>query len=41
MTKRKMSYKEFYKVSKQSGTVRRALKDDAGFRKWYKKKKRK
>jgi hypothetical protein len=37
MPKAKSSYKEFYEVSKQAGTVRRALKDDAGFRKWYNK----
>jgi hypothetical protein len=38
--KSQMSYSEFYKVVKKSGTVKKALRDDAGFRKWYEQKRK-
>jgi hypothetical protein len=32
-----MDYREFYEVSKKSGTIKKSLRDDFGFRKWYNK----
>lgn len=32
---KKINMKDFYKAMQLSGTVKRALKDDPEFRKWY------
>jgi len=33
---RKLSWQEYYEVLKASGNVRRALKEDSKFNRWYK-----